>query len=75
MDYNGDQGNRSLYQVTIRIMTDNQKEEKRTRESAARECADPTDMVRGAVHSVKWNGASKARDGTEEGCMMCYISI
>ena len=53
MDYNGDQGNRSLYWVTIRIMTDNQKEEKRMRGSTARECVGPADMPRGAAHSAR----------------------
>ena len=53
MDYNGDQGNRSFHWVTIRIMTDNQKEEKRTLGSTARECADPADMARGVAHGAR----------------------
>ena len=53
MDYNEDQGNRSLYWVTIRIMTDNQKEEKRMRGSAVRECAGPADMARGVAHGAR----------------------
>ena len=50
-------------------MTDNQREEKRTRGRTARECADPADMAREA------GSASKACDGAEEGHMMRYIVI
>ena len=38
--------------VTIRIMTDNQKEEKRTRGSTVQECAGLVDMARGVAHGA-----------------------
>ena len=45
IDYNENQDNRSLYWVTIRIMTDNQKKEKKRHGSTAQKCAGPTNMA------------------------------
>ena len=43
--------------------------------STARECVGPADMARGAAHGARREGASRARDGAEEGRMMRYIVI
>ena len=53
MNYNEDQSNRSFYWVTIRIMTNDQKKEKRMRESTVQECVGLANMARDAAHDVR----------------------